>query len=56
MGALTPLYAATSSETENLGGKYFIPWARLGEPREATQDPKLGQDFWEWCEEQVKDI
>ncbi|KAM6494384.1 hypothetical protein JOM56_010745 [Amanita muscaria] len=56
MGALTPLYAATSPETENLGGKYFIPWARLGEPREATQDPKLGQDFWEWCEEQVKDI
>ncbi|KIL63445.1 hypothetical protein M378DRAFT_164518 [Amanita muscaria Koide BX008] len=56
MGALTPLYAATSPETENLGGKYFVPWARLGEPLKATQDPKLGQDFWEWCEEQVKDI
>jgi len=56
MGALSQLYAATSPEAESLNGKYLVPWARVGEPDKNTQDPKVGQEFWEWCEEQVKDI
>ncbi|WFD29799.1 hypothetical protein MSPP1_000812 [Malassezia sp. CBS 17886] len=37
MGALTPLYAGTSPETEE-GGGYYIPWARRGEPLRVAQD------------------
>ncbi|KIL63262.1 hypothetical protein M378DRAFT_79922 [Amanita muscaria Koide BX008] len=55
-GALTQLYAATSPEAETLNGKYLIPWARVGEPDKNTQDANIGKQFWEWCEEQVKDI
>jgi len=55
-GALTSLYAATSPEVEQLNGKYFVPWARLGDPEKNTQDPELGRKFWVWCDEQVKDI
>ncbi|EGN98303.1 hypothetical protein SERLA73DRAFT_183239 [Serpula lacrymans var. lacrymans S7.3] len=55
-GALTQLYAATSPNAVELGGKYLIPWARPGQPRKDTQDPKIGQALWEWLEEQVEDI
>ncbi|KAF8627488.1 hypothetical protein AX17_006299 [Amanita inopinata Kibby_2008] len=55
-GALTPLYAGTSPEGENFNGKYLMPWARLGNANPGSLDPKLGQQFWEWCEDQVKDI
>ncbi|KIL55063.1 hypothetical protein M378DRAFT_91451 [Amanita muscaria Koide BX008] len=56
LGALTPLYAATSPKAESLNGKYLVPWGRVGEPSKKTQDQKVGTQFWEWCEEQVKDI
>jgi len=36
--------------------KYLIPWARLGEPRADTQDPKLGKELWAWLEEQVQGV
>ncbi|KAG1723243.1 uncharacterized protein EDB91DRAFT_1173181 [Suillus paluster] len=55
-GALTQLYAATSPEAANLNGKYLVPWARVGSPRQETQDAQLGKALWEWLEEQVKDI
>ncbi|KAF8631404.1 hypothetical protein AX15_002412 [Amanita polypyramis BW_CC] len=55
-GALSQLYAATDPGAEKLNGKYLIPWARLGEPKQSALDPQLGKEFWEWCEEQVKDI
>jgi len=56
LGALTQLWAGTMPETENLNGKYLIPWARLGEARQETADPETGRRLWDWCEEQVKDI
>lgn len=56
MGALTQLWAGTMPETVDYNGKYFIPWARVGEPRADTQDPKTGQELWDWCEEQVKNV
>ncbi|KAJ6518864.1 hypothetical protein C8R45DRAFT_949562 [Mycena sanguinolenta] len=53
-GALTQLYAGTSVEGAQLNGKYLIPWARVGKPHPATQDPKLGAELWDWMEEQIK--
>ncbi|EGN95277.1 hypothetical protein SERLA73DRAFT_187598 [Serpula lacrymans var. lacrymans S7.3] len=55
-GALTQLYAGTAPEAAGLNGKYLVPWARPGIPRQGTQDPKLGQALWEWLEMQVKDV
>ena len=52
MGAITPLYAGTSPEVENLNGKYFSQWARLSTPR--SNDPQLGNSLWTWLEEQVE--
>ncbi|OJA21275.1 hypothetical protein AZE42_10593 [Rhizopogon vesiculosus] len=55
-GALTQLYAGTTAEGAKLNGKYLIPWARIGDPREDTQDPQQGHELWNWLEEQVKDV
>ncbi|KAI5825350.1 NAD(P)-binding protein [Schizophyllum commune Tattone D] len=54
-GALTQLYAGTMGGRE-LNGKYLIPWARIGKPSRAGEDPALGKKLWEWCDEQVTDI
>jgi len=56
MGALTQLWAGTMPEGAELGGKYCIPWARVGTAKKATDDPELGQKLWAWCEEQVAKI
>lgn len=55
-GALTQLWAGTMPETRDFNGKYLIPWARVGTIRPETRDPKIGQDLWAWCEEQVKNV
>jgi len=52
MGAITPIYAGTSPEVENLNGEYLMPWARVGTPR--SNDPVLGRELWTWLEEQVE--
>ena len=52
MGAVTPLYAGTSPEVENLNGEYLVPWAQVGTPR--SNDPVLGKELWTWLEEQVE--
>ncbi|KAF8231771.1 NAD(P)-binding protein [Tricholoma matsutake] len=55
-GAVTSLWAGTSPEGAKLGGKYLVPWCRIGQPHPATQDPELGRQLWEWAEEQVENI
>ncbi|KAF8231767.1 NAD(P)-binding protein [Tricholoma matsutake] len=55
-GAVTSLWAGTSAESAKLGGKYLVPWARIGLPRAGTQDLELGRQLWEWAEEQVENI
>ncbi|TFK99249.1 NAD-P-binding protein [Pterulicium gracile] len=55
-GPLTQLWAGTSPETETYGGKYFTAWARLGEPSPKAGDARLGEELWNWLEDQVKDI
>ncbi|KAI0920757.1 hypothetical protein AcW1_005064 [Taiwanofungus camphoratus] len=56
MGALTQLWAGTMPEGAELGGKYCIPWARVGIARAETDDPELGRRLWAWLEDQVKDL
>jgi len=53
-GALTPLWAATSPETVDYNGKFLIPFARVGVPSPASQDPETGVKVWETLEQQVK--
>jgi len=55
-GAWTQLFAGTAPEAASLNGKYLIPWARIGTPSVATQDPGLGKDLWEWMEQQVENL
>ncbi|KAJ7575085.1 hypothetical protein C8J56DRAFT_29154 [Mycena floridula] len=55
-GAITQLYAGTSPEAAEMNGAYLIPWARVGKPNPATQDPKNGEALWKWLDEQVADI
>lgn len=56
MGALTLLWAGTTDKGLTLGGKYLIPWARVGTPNAFAQDPKLAEELWTWMEEQVQNI
>ncbi|KAJ6503408.1 NAD-binding protein [Mycena vitilis] len=55
LGALTPLYGGVSTDSEDLNGKYLIPWARVGVMRKEAEDPKLGGKLWKWLEEQTKE-
>ncbi|KIM45672.1 hypothetical protein M413DRAFT_24821 [Hebeloma cylindrosporum] len=55
-GALTQLWAGTSAEGLNLGGKYLIPWARIGTGNVVAQDEKLAGELWKWLEEQVENV
>lgn len=36
--------------------QYFTAWARLGEPSPKAGDARLGEELWNWLEDQVKDI
>jgi len=56
MGALTQLWAGTSPEGADMGGKYLTVWARYGVPNPETQDAEAGRKLWEWLEDQVKDL
>jgi len=53
-GALTQLWAGTSPEGADFNGKYAIPWARIGVPSSASQNPDTGMQLWRWLEEQVE--
>ncbi|KAJ7459941.1 hypothetical protein FB451DRAFT_1505964 [Mycena latifolia] len=55
-GALTQLWAGTTEEGTKLGGKYLIPWARVGNMPPGSSDPAAGKALWTWLEEQVTDI
>ena len=36
--------------------QYLVPWARVGTPNAAAQDPTLAEELWTWMEEQVQNI
>jgi NAD(P)-dependent dehydrogenase (short-subunit alcohol dehydrogenase family) len=52
-GALTQLYCATAPSAADVNGKFFIPWARLGEPNKAALDPQVGEKLWSWLESET---
>ncbi|CCA76466.1 hypothetical protein PIIN_10459 [Serendipita indica DSM 11827] len=54
MGALTPLYVATSPEALKHNGKYFAPWARRKEPRiDHENNIEVENKLIGWLEEQI---
>jgi len=53
-GALTQLYCATAPSAEDANGKFFIPWARPGEPNKGTLDTQVGERLWSWLEDETK--
>ncbi|CCA76354.1 related to Oxidoreductase, short-chain dehydrogenase [Serendipita indica DSM 11827] len=54
MGALTPLYVATSPEALKHNGKYFAPWARRKEPRiDHENNIEVEDKLIGWLEEQT---
>jgi len=53
-GALTQLYCATAPSAADANGKFFIPWARPGEPNKAALDPQVGERLWSWLEHETK--
>ncbi|EJU00118.1 NADP-binding protein [Dacryopinax primogenitus] len=55
-GAMTQLYAGTAPETASANGKYFIPLAREGIPREDTHDEGMGKKLWDYIDEVTADI
>ena len=55
-GMLTPLFAAASPDAKDLNGAFLLPWARVGPAGRGMDDAKLGEELWNWLEEQVKDV
>jgi NAD(P)-dependent dehydrogenase (short-subunit alcohol dehydrogenase family) len=53
-GALTQLYCATAPSAADANGKFFIPWARLGEPNKDALGPEIGEKLWSWLENETK--
>jgi len=52
-GALTQLYCATAPSAADANGKFFVPWARLGNPNKAALDPQVGERLWTWLENET---
>ncbi|KAI9434789.1 NAD(P)-binding protein [Lactarius indigo] len=53
-GSLTQLYCATAPSAADANGKFFVPWARLGEPNKAALEPQVGEKLWTWLENETK--
>lgn len=58
-GAITSLYAATSSEvrSKQMKAEYLIPFGEIGSKSKLAEDKegKLGREFWSLCEKLVAD-
>ncbi|KAJ3554361.1 hypothetical protein NM688_g3147 [Phlebia brevispora] len=54
-GALTQLWAGTMPDVVDHNGDFLIPWARFGRCREEVYDPKVGEELWNYLQEQVKE-
>lgn len=53
MGALCPLFAATTPEGAKYNGEYLAPWGRLARCRHEVYNPEVGYRLWDWLEEHV---
>ena len=52
-GALTPLWAATTSEAIAANGKYAIPVGRIAPCRPEMYDDELGEKLWRFLQTAV---
>ncbi|KAF7288551.1 NAD(P)-binding protein [Mycena chlorophos] len=55
-GALTQLWAGTTDAGLSLGGKFVVPWARLGPTPAGSDDQAHAKAVWTWLEEQVANV
>ena len=46
------LWAATGSRV--VSGEYYVPIGVMGKRTEKSKDAELGNELWEWTEEQLK--
>ncbi|KAF7554073.1 hypothetical protein G7Z17_g3156 [Cylindrodendrum hubeiense] len=54
-GAYTELFAGLSDNiTDKNNGGWVSPFGKVDPVRKDLADPKIGQQYWEWSEEQVK--
>jgi hypothetical protein len=54
-GAWSSLFAVASSEFKREdSGAYIIPYARIGKPSSAAQDPDLAAKLWTWTVEELE--
>lgn len=54
MGAITPLWAATSPAGNDLGGRYALPWARIGQCESWAEDVDRMKEHWNWVIDQTE--
>ncbi|GAA6043646.1 hypothetical protein JCM8097_000854 [Rhodosporidiobolus ruineniae] len=53
-GALTQLWGATSPEGADFGGKYLVPWARIGQADKRSDNPETLAQLDEYLKKEVK--
>ncbi|SCV67144.1 BQ2448_5790 [Microbotryum intermedium] len=53
MGALTQLKAGTILTPEEINGKYYQPWGRVGRPTPQSNDPALADELHKLCEAEI---
>lgn len=54
-GCITQLWAGTAPSALSANGKYVVPWGRIGQPHEGTEDVELGVRLWRYLEEQIEE-
>jgi retinol dehydrogenase-12 len=54
LGAVGLLFAGTSARSEELGGRYVIPWGRVGDLNSLARDEGLQDRLEAWLREEVK--
>ncbi|TCD65870.1 hypothetical protein EIP91_002132 [Steccherinum ochraceum] len=55
-GALTQLWGGLMPEPTKHNGEFLIPWGRVGRTRKEAYDPEVGEKFWNWLQEEVKNF
>ncbi|KAH6687284.1 hypothetical protein F5X68DRAFT_207108 [Plectosphaerella plurivora] len=52
-GAYTELFAGLDTSIDEKT-TWVVPFGKVEDSREDLMDPKLGEEFWQWSEEQIK--
>lgn len=52
LGAVTQLWGGTAAPSDEVHGRYLVPYARVGEESKLAKDHAVRDDVWRWCEQQ----